>query len=79
MRKVSRLFKVGVVSILLGACAPLVLLTMLTKRKLAPRLALVIGILHSVGARLSHHNDSWRREITLYEVITGEMPRRTRR
>ncbi len=79
MGKLSRLVKLSAVSIVLGACAPLVLLSMLAKRKLSYRIIPLVRFMRSAGARLSDHHDSWVREITVYEVLTGEMPRRSRR
>ena len=66
-------------SLVLGTFAPLVLLSMLAKRELIVRIAPLIRLTRAVGARLGAHHDSWRREITVYEVLTGEIPRRSRR
>ncbi|MGP0032515.1 MAG: hypothetical protein ACLPVF_18685 [Acidimicrobiales bacterium] len=79
MGKLSRLAKVCAMSIVLGACAPLVLLSIRAKRVLEYRLVPLARLLRSVGVRLSYHRDSWTREITLFEVLTGEMARRSRR
>jgi hypothetical protein len=72
----SRWLKLCALSVVLAAFAPLILLSMWTKNKVAYRLHRLFRTAHF---HLSSRRDLWTRELTLYEALTGEIPRRSRR
>jgi hypothetical protein len=72
----SRGIKICAMSIVLATFAPLILLTLWTKDKVGHRWHRVI---RTAGFHLSTQRDQWTREVTLYEILTGEMPRKRRK
>ena len=72
----SRGLKICAMSIVLATFAPLILLTLWTKDKVGSRWH---RVMRTAGFHLSHHRDQWTREVTLYEILTGEIPRRRRK
>lgn len=72
----SRVFKKCVVSCVLATFAPLILFSMWTKKKVGYRLHDAFAL---TGFHLSRHRDLWLREITLYEIVSGEIPRKSRK
>ena len=72
----SRGLKICAMSIVLATFAPLILLTLWTKNKVGPRWH---RVMRTAGFHLSTQRDQWTREVTLYEILTGEMPRKRRK
>jgi hypothetical protein len=68
--------KICAMSVVLATFAPLILLTLWTKNKVGPRWH---RVLRTAGFHLSTQRDQWTRELTLYEILTGEMPRKRRK
>jgi hypothetical protein len=63
-------------SIVLATFAPLILFTLWAKDKVGRRWHRVV---RTAGFHLSTQRDQWTREVTLYEILTGEMPRKRRK
>gem|GEM_PF-3250693 len=72
----SRGLKICAMSVVLATFAPLILLTLWTKGKVGPRWHRVV---RTAGFHLSTQRDQWTREVTLYEILTGEIPRKRRK
>jgi hypothetical protein len=72
----SRGLKICAMSIVLATFAPLILLTLWTKDKVGHRWH---RVLRTAGFHLSTQRDQWTREVTLYEILTGEIPRKRRK
>ena len=72
----SRGLKICAMSIVLATFAPLILLTLWTKDKVGHRWH---RVMRTAGFHLSTQRDQWTREVTLYEILTGELPRKRRK
>jgi hypothetical protein len=72
----SRGLKLCITSIVLAACAPAILFSMWTKKKVSHRFSPLLRLAHS---QVTARRDAWTREITLYELLVGEIPRKRRR
>lgn len=75
-KTMSRGLKICAMSIVLATFAPLILLTMWTKNKVGHRWHRVLRTAHF---HISTQRDQWTREVTLYEILTGEIPRKRRK
>jgi len=72
----SRGIKLCAMSIGLATFAPLILLSLWVNKKVGYRVRRFLRLTHFHASR---HRDLWTREITLYEVVFGEMPPRWRK
>ena len=73
---VAREVKVGVGAALLSLFAPLIFVAVLARRAGWRRAVVLYG---TWRGRASAELDHWRYEYTLYEFLTGEMKRESRR
>jgi hypothetical protein len=72
----TRGIKLVVLSVAAATFAPVILLAMYGKKKIAYRLAPALRFVYS---HIMHRKDLWTKEVTWYEMLTGEIPRRSSR
>jgi hypothetical protein len=72
----SRFIKLCAMSVVLAMFAPVILLSMWTKKKVGVRIGPALQFVHF---HFSSRRDLWTREVTLYELVAGEIPRKKKR